>query len=323
MHLSHIFINRQLQHRNIFRATDESFFRISSYICTMKTITVTDLKQPELDVYARLTEAQLRNRLEPEKGIFIAESLKVVRIALQQGLQPLSFLAEQKYIDEQIAPLFEIHNSKFNIETVPVFTGSRQLLAQLTGYELSRGILCAMRRPQLPTVEEVCRGKRRIAVMDGIVNSTNTGAVFRAATALGIDGLLLTPTCCDPLNRRSVRVSMGTVFQMPWSYIGESREVRGELREVRGQMNYISTLKMLGFKTVALALSDNAVSIDDPTLCREERLAIVMGTEGDGLSKAVIDACDYVAKIPMQRGVDSLNVAAAAAVAFWQLRTED
>lgn len=279
----------------------------------MNIITVTDLNRPELDVYARLTEAQLRNKLEPEKGIFIAESLKVVRVALEKGLRPLSFLAEQKYIDEQLAPLFKKQYSGFNIENIPVYTGERNMLAQLTGYELSRGFLCAMRRPQLPTVEEICAGKRRIAVMDSIVNSTNTGAIFRAATALGIEGLLLTPTCCDPLNRRSVRVSMGTVFQMPWSYIGESREVTR-------QMNYIYVLQELGFKTVALALSDKAVSIDSPTLQNIGKMAIVMGTEGDGLPKSVIDACDYVAKIPMQRGVDSLNVAAAAAVAFWQLR---
>lgn len=288
----------------------------------MKIINITDLNQPELDVYTRLTEAQLRNRLEPEKGIFIAESLKVVRIALEYGLEPLSFLAERKYIDEQLEPLFKIHNSKFKIDTVPVYTGEREVLAQLTGYELTRGFLCAMRRPELPSAEEVCRGKSRIAVLDSVVNSTNTGAIFRASTALGIEGLLLTPTCCDPLNRRSVRVSMGTVFQMPWSYIGESIKALGEvIGELKGQMNYISILKDMGFKTVALALSDKAVSIDDPALNSEERLAIVMGTEGDGLSAETIEACDYVAKIPMQRGVDSLNVAAAASIAFWQLRT--
>ena len=280
----------------------------------MKIINITDLNQPELDVYARLTESQLRNRLEPEKGIFIAESLKVVRIALAAGLKPLSFLAERKYIDEQITSLIGDDNA------TPIYTGEREVLAQLTGYELTRGFLCAMRRPQLPTVEEVCRGKRRIAVMDSVVNSTNTGAIFRASTALGIEGLLLTPTCCDPLNRRSVRVSMGTVFQMPWTFIGELKGVKGELKGVKGQMSYISTLKELGFTTVALALSDKAVSIDSPTLQCIDRMAIVMGTEGDGLSKEVIEACDYVAMIPMQRGVDSLNVAAAAAVAFWQLR---
>ena len=283
----------------------------------MNIITITDLERPELDVYARLTEAQLRNRLEPEKGVFIAESLKVVRIALENGFRPLSFLAERKYVDEQIAPLFV----RFGLDDgTPVYTGQREVLARLTGYELSRGFLCAMRRPKLPTAEEVCAGRRRIAVLDSVVNSTNTGAIFRAATALGIEALLLTPTCCDPLNRRSVRVSMGTVFQMPWSYIGELREVRGELREVKGQMNYISVIKQLGFTTVALALSDNSVSIDDPVLQGIDRMAIVMGTEGDGLSNEVIAACDYTAKIPMQRGVDSLNVAAAASVAFWQLR---
>ncbi|MBQ6237975.1 MAG: RNA methyltransferase [Bacteroidales bacterium] len=304
----------------------------------MNIITINDLERPELDVYARLTEAQLRNRLEPDKGIFIAESLKVVRIALENGLRPLSFLAEQKYIDEQIAPLF----ARFGLDDgTPVYTGQREVLARLTGYELTRGFLCAMHRPQLPSAEELCRGRRRIAVMDSVVNSTNTGAIFRAATALGIEALLLTPTCCDPLNRRSVRVSMGTVFQMPWSYIGklrevrgklrevrgelrevrgELREVRGELREVKGQMNYISAIKGFGFTTVALALSDKSVSIDDPVLQGIDRMAIVMGTEGDGLSTEVIAACDYTAKIPMQRGVDSLNVAAAASVAFWQLR---
>lgn len=290
----------------------------------MNIITITDLERPELDVYARLTEAQLRNRLEPEKGVFIAESLKVVRIALENGFLPLSFLAERKYVDEQIAPLFV----RFGLDDgTPVYTGQREVLARLTGYELSRGFLCAMRRPQLPTAEEVCAGRRRIAVLDSVVNSTNTGAIFRAATALGIEALLLTPTCCDPLNRRSVRVSMGTVFQMPWSYVGvikevggELREVRGELREVKGQMNYISVIKQLSFTTVALALSDKSVSIDDPVLQGIDRMAIVMGTEGDGLSPEVIAACDYTAKIPMQRGVDSLNVAAAASVAFWQLR---
>ena len=297
----------------------------------MNIININDLERPELDVYARLTEAQLRNRLEPDKGIFIAESLKVVRIALENGLRPLSFLAEQKYVDEQIAPLF----ARFGLDDgTPVYTGQREVLARLTGYELTRGFLCAMHRPQLPSAEELCRGRRRIAVLDSVANSTNTGAIFRAATALGIEALLLTPTCCDPLNRRSVRVSMGTVFQMPWNYIGELkvvrgelreargelREVRGKLREVKGQMNYISAIKGFGFTTVALALSDKSVSIDDPVLQGIDRMAIVMGTEGDGLSPEVIAACDYTAKIPMQRGVDSLNVAAAASVAFWQLR---
>jgi tRNA G18 (ribose-2'-O)-methylase SpoU len=282
----------------------------------MNIITITDLNHPELDVYARLTEAQLRNRLEPEKGVFIAESLKVVRIALENGIRPLSFLAEQKYVVEQIAPLF----ARFGLDDgTPVYTGQREVLAQLTGYELSRGFLCAMRRPQLPTAEEVCAGRRRIAVLDSVVNSTNTGAIFRAATALGIEALLLTPTCCDPLNRRSVRVSMGTVFQMPWTFLNGKRKTESG-KQGTEYLDYIDTLKGLGFTTVALALTDKSVSIDDPALQGIDRMAIIMGTEGDGLPSEVIAACDYTAKIPMQRGVDSLNVAAAASVAFWQLR---
>ena len=282
----------------------------------MNIITITDLNHPELDVYARLTEAQLRNRLEPEKGVFIAESLKVVRIALENGIRPLSFLAEQKYVDEQLTPLFERYGLGGDI---PVYTGQREVLAQLTGYELSRGFLCAMRRPQLPTAEEVCAGRCRIAVLDSVVNSTNTGAIFRAATALGIEALLLTPTCCDPLNRRSVRVSMGTVFQMPWTFLNGKRKTESG-KQGTEYLDYISTLKGLGFTTVALALTDKSVSIDDPALQGIDRMAIIMGTEGDGLPSEVIAACDYTAKIPMQRGVDSLNVAAAASVAFWQLR---
>lgn len=270
----------------------------------MKIIHIDTPDLPELDVYARLTEAQLRNRLEPEKGIFIAESLKVVRVALQCGLCPLSFLAEKKYVDTQVSALVE----QYGLGDVPVYCGERETLAHLTGFELSRGFLCAMRRPVLPAVEEVCRDCRRVAVIDSVVNSTNTGAIFRAATALGIEALLLSPTCCDPLNRRSVRVSMGTVFQMPWTYIDD------------WPIGGIAKLHAIGFSTVALALNDKAVSIDDPSLSQHERLAIVMGTEGDGLSAKTIEACDHVAMIPMHRGVDSLNVAAAAAVAFWQLR---
>lgn len=278
-------------------------FVLYRYFCIMKIKEVSTLDLPELDVFARLTESQLRNRLEPEKGIFIAESLKVVRVALQYGLQPVSILTEDKYLDGQILPML----NDAGISDVPIYIGDRNLLSQLTGYELTRGFLCAMRRPTLPSVESVCCGRRRIAIMDSVVNSTNTGAIFRAATALGIEGLLLTPTCCDPLNRRSVRVSMGTVFQIPWTYIDD------------WPLGGIAKLRDMGFATVALALSDRAISIDDPSL-RRDRLAIVMGTEGDGLSSQTIDACDYVAMIPMQRGVDSLNVAAAASVAFWQLR---
>lgn len=258
----------------------------------MNVIHVDSLEMPEVAPYARLTEGQLRNRLHPEEGLFICESEKVIRVALQHGVKPVSFLCEEKFL-EQIEAL----NAN-----VPVYTGKRETLKQLTGYELSRGILCCMHRPMSRGVGEVCEKARRIAVMDSVVNSENTGAIFRAAAALGIDALLLTRTCCDPLNRRACRVSMGTVFQIPWTYLD----------------NY-SQLKEQGFKTVALALTDRSVSIDDPCLKEPNRLAIIMGTEGDGLSDSVLRQCDYVAKIPMQRGVDSLNVAAAASVAFYEL----
>lgn len=260
------------------------------------------MEEPEVAVYAHLTEAQLRNRLEPEKGVFIVESEKVIRVALAAGMKPLSFLSGGKYIDSQVGAMCEEYGVG---EEVPVYTGEREVLAGLTGYELTRGVLCAMQRPRSRSVEEVVRGARRIAVMDSVVNSTNTGAIFRAAAALGIDALLLTRTCCDPLNRRACRVSMGTVFQIPWTWLDHY----GQLRE-------------LGFKTVALALTDRSVSIDDPVLKEHERLAIIMGTEGDGLSDSVLRQCDYVAKIPMHRGVDSLNVAAAASVAFYELLRE-
>lgn len=265
-------------------------------------VEIESLEQEGIEAYSALTESQLRNRLEPEKGIFIAESPKVIRVALEAGCEPLSMLMEHKHIEGQGGELIA------RCPGVPIYTGSRELLAQLTGYELTRGILCAMRRPRPRSVSEVCEGKHRVVVVDNVVNSTNTGAIFRAAAALGIDAVLLSPTCCDPLNRRSVRVSMGTVFQVPWTYI------EGWPKEGMGQLH------ALGFKTAAMALSDNAVSVDDPRLMSEERLAIVMGTEGDGLEAATIAQSDYVVKIPMQNGVDSLNVAAAAAVAFWQLR---
>ena len=265
-------------------------------------IPVTDLSHPGLQSYARLTEAQLRNRLEPEQGIFIAESPKVIRVALDAGYEPVSLLTEEKHIAGQAADIVA------RLASLPVYTGSRDLLASLTGYELTRGVLCAMRRPVLPTVERICSGKRRIVLVDNVVNSTNTGAILRAAAALGIEGILFTPTCCDPLNRRSVRVSMGTVFQIPWTYF-PAWPVPGT-----------EQLHALGFKTVAMALTPDAIPIDTPSLMAEERLVIVMGTEGDGLDSRTIDSCDYKAVIPMQRGVDSLNVAAAAAVAFWQLR---
>ena len=258
-------------------------------------IEITDLSIPELDAYARLTQAQLRNRLEPEKGIFIAESPKVIDLALRAGCTPLSFLMERKHIEGQAADLI----AKCN---VPVYTADRDVLASLTGYELTRGILCALRRPQLPCPGDVLHNARRVAVLCGIVDSTNVGAIFRSAAALGMDAVLVTPECCDPLCRRAVRVSMGTVFQTPWTVIDS-----------------ISTLQSLGFKAAAMALTDKSVSIDDPVLAGEEKLAIVLGNEGNGLPQSVIDACDYTVKIPMKHGVDSLNVAAAGAVAFWQL----
>ena len=265
-------------------------------------IPVTDLSHPGLQPYAHLTEAQLRNRLEPDQGIFIAESPKVIRVALDAGYKPVSLLTEEKHIAGQAADLVA------RLESLPIYTGSRELLASLTGYELTRGVLCAMHRPVLPSVEQICRGKQRIVLVDNVVNSTNTGAILRAAAALGMDGILFTTTCCDPLNRRSVRVSMGTVFQIPWTYIPSWPRSGMEM------------LHAMGFKTVALALTPKAVPIDHPGLVAEERLVLVLGTEGDGLSQQTIDDCDYQAIIPMQRGVDSLNVAAAAAVAFWQLR---
>lgn len=265
----------------------------------MKIIKIDSLEVPEVAVYAHLTEAQLRSRLEPEKGIFIVESEKVIRVALAAGMKPLSFLSENKYIDTQVRAMCEEYG--VGVE-VPVYTGEREVLAGLTGYELTRGVLCAMKRPEARGVAEVIGNVRRVAVMDSVVNSTNTGAIFRAAAALGVDALLLTRTCCDPLNRRACRVSMGTVFQIPWTWL-----------------DHYGQLKDLGFKTVALALTDRSVSIDDPCLKESEKLAIIMGTEGDGLSDSVLRQCDYVAKIPMQRGVDSLNVAAAASVAFWEL----
>ena len=273
----------------------------------MPTITeLTDLSAPELDVFARLTEAQLRNRLEPEKGVFIAESPKVITTAVENGLLPLAFLMERRHVEGDAAALLA------RFPDVPVYTAGRELLAQLTGYTLTRGVLCAMRRPHLPTVEQVCTDARRVAVLEGIVDSTNLGAIFRSAAALGVDAILPTPTCCDPLCRRAVRVSMGTVFQVPWTYIGSTPE------DWPGPG--LDRLRALGFRTAAMALTDDSVSIEDETLMAEPKLAIVLGTEGDGLSAHTIAACDYTVKIPMSHRVDSLNVAAAAALAFWQLR---
>ena len=282
-------------------------------------IEITDFAAPELDVYARLTQAQLRSRLEPEKGIFIAESPKVIARALDAGYQPISFLMERKQIT---GPASEVLARCGN---APVYTADRAMLAQLTGFELTRGVLCAMHRPLLPTVEEVCRNARRVAVLEGIVDSTNIGAIFRSAAALNMDAVLVTPSCCDPLCRRAVRVSMGTVFQVPWTQIGSTAADWPE--------QGMQQLHDLGFKTAAMkmtkmtalllaaamALTDLSVSIDDAALAAEPKLAIVLGTEGDGLAHTTIAACDYTVRIPMSHGVDSLNVAAASAVAFWQL----
>ena len=261
-------------------------------------IEINTLTHPGVDIFSALTETQLRNRLEPEKGVFIAESPKVIDIALNQGFEPLALLCEQRHIEGDAAGIIA------RCGDIPVYTGTRELLNQLTGYTLTRGVLCAMRRPMPRSVEEVCKDANRIAVIDNVVNATNTGAIFRAAAALGIDAILCTPTASDPWNRRSVRVSMGTVFMVPWTWIGTP----------------LSSLHSLGFQTVALALDSRAIPIDSTQLQSVEKMAIVMGTEGDGLPKATIDQCDYVVTIPMQRGVDSLNVAAAASIAFWQLR---
>lgn len=266
---------------------------------------ITDLTAPELDIYARLTQAQLRNRLEPEKGIFIAESPKVIARALDAGYQPLSMLMERKQITGPAAGILS------RCGDAPVYTADREMLAELTGFELTRGVLCAFRRPAPRPVEELCKNARRVAVLEGIVDSTNVGAIFRSAAALNMDAVLINPSCCDPLCRRAVRVSMGTVFQVPWGQLGETPADWPE----KG----MDILHSLGFKTAAMALSDRSVSIDDEQLAKEPKLAIVLGTEGDGLAAGTIASCDYTVKIPMSHGVDSLNVAAASAVAFWQL----
>ena len=269
-------------------------------------VEITSLDQPGLEVYTSLTQAQLRNRLEPEKGVFIAESPKVIQCALDAGLTPVSLLMERRHIQGQARDILA------RCGEIPVYTADRETLASLTGYPLTRGILCAMRRPKLPTVEALCTGARRLAVLEGIVDSTNVGAIFRSAAALGMDGVLLTPSCGDPLYRRAARVSMGTVFQIPWTRIGS--------QPADWPQSGLDKLRSLGFKTAAMALSDTSVSLEDPRLAAEDKLAIVLGTEGDGLAPATIAQCDYTVRIPMSHGVDSLNVAAASAVAFWQLR---
>ena len=273
---------------------------------------ITDFDAPGLDVYARLTEGQLLNRHEPEKGLFIAESPRVIERALDAGYTPVSLLLEQKHVEGQAKEIIR------RCGEIPVFTGDFSLLTKLTGFHLTRGALCAMRRKPLPTPREVCAGAKRIAVLEHVMNPTNVGAIFRSAAALGIDAALLTPACSNPLYRRAIRVSMGAVFQIPWTYLGQE-ETREAVPESLPETD-LALLKDLGFKTAAMALSGRAVPIDDPALALEERLAIILGTEGDGLAASTISACDYIVRIPMSHGTDSLNVAAASAVAFWQLR---
>ena len=265
----------------------------------MNLIEITDFNAPELDVYARLTEAQLLNRFEPKKAMFIAESPKVILRALDAGCVPVSLLVERNHINEEAQQAIDACGD------VPVYTAPLDVLTQLTGFQLTRGMLCAMKRPPLPAVEEILTGTKRIAVLEDIQNPTNVGAIFRSAAALGMDAVVLTSACSDPLYRRSCRVSMGTVFQVPWTYLDE---------------NWVEKLQSLGFKTAAMALDKRAISIEDPRLQAEEKLAVVLGSEGDGLAASTIASCDYTVMIPMHHGVDSLNVAAASAVAFWQLR---
>lgn len=263
-----------------------------------KITEITDFLNPELDVYARLTEVQLLNREFPEKGLFIAESPKVIERALDAGYEPVSCLIEKRHIDGEGRPILE------RMKDVPVFCAEFDVLTQLTGFKLTRGMLCAMKRKPLIDVKEICRDKSRIVILDKVMNPTNVGAIIRSAAALGMDAVVLTPGCSDPLYRRAARVSMGTVFQIDWTFLNEDS---------------LDEIKSLGFKTVAMALKDNSVSINDERLMKEEKLAIIMGTEGDGLSDKTISECDYTVKIPMYHGVDSLNVAAASAVAFYQL----
>lgn len=272
-------------------------------------VEITSLEQKGIEPYATLTEAQLRNRLEPEKGIFIAESPKVIRVALQAGYEPLSLLCERRHIEGDARDIIERAQQMWQEagrqgEDFPVYTGSREMLEQLTGYTLTRGVLCAMRRPRARNIKEVLEGARRVVIVDGVVDSPNVGSIFRSAAALGIDAVLVTQTSCDPLNRRAVRVSMGSVFLVPWT------RLEGDITEVMHEH---------GFKTLAMALRHDSVLLDDPCLKEEPRLAILMGNEGDGLPTETITSCDYVVKIPMRHTVDSLNVAACSAVAFWEL----
>ena len=293
----------------------------------MKEIEITSLECQELEAYSTLTEAQLRNRLEPAKGLFIAESPKVIGVALDAGFEPVSLLCERKHIEGDARGIIERCPAD-----MPVYTGSRELLAQLTGYTLTRGVLCAMRRPKAFPPEEICRDAHRIVVLHGVCDTTNVGAIFRSAAALGIDAVLMTRDSCDPLNRRAVRVSMGSVFLVPWTWLedpprpslkgrenSQPQKTESSLPLREGWGGSVRRLKMMGFTTAAMALRHDNISIDDPKLKATDRLALIMGTEGDGLPEAVINASDYVVKIPMHHGVDSLNVGNAAAIAFWEL----
>lgn len=273
---------------------------------TSNIIEITDFQAPELDVYARLSENQLLNRCEPEKGMFIAESPRVIERALDAGYRPVSCLVEKRHIEGEAK---EIIRRCGEIGNVPVYTAEFDVLTQLTGFKLTRGMLCAMRRPPLPEVRQICEGSRRIAILENVVNPTNVGAIFRSAAALGIDAVLLTYDSSDPLYRRAVRVSMGTVFQIPWTFFEKDAWPEKGIR----------LLRELGFRTAAMALRDDSVSIGNPQLLAEEKLAVILGAEGDGLAFSTIADCDYTVRIPMSRGVDSLNVAAASAVAFWEL----
>ena len=272
-------------------------------------IQIDDITRPELDVYARLTDSALRARWEGEHGLMIAESPKVIACALDAGCEPISLLMERRHIDGTAADIIR------RCGDIPLYTAGREVLSSLTGYALTRGVLCAMRRPTERRAEDICAGIRRAVVLEGITDVTNVGAVFRSAAALGVEAVLLTPTCCDPLSRRGIRVSMGTVFQVPWARLGE--------RTADWPRVGMERLRQMGFRTAALALREDALTIDDPRLRREERLAVLLGTEGDGLARSTVADCDYTVRIPMYNGVDSLNVAAAGAVAFWALRPED
>lgn len=263
-----------------------------------RIIKITDFEAPELDIYARLSETQLAHFYEPEAGLFIAESPKVIERALNAGYEPVSMLVEEKHIKTQAEEIINLCSD------IPVFTAEFDILTRLTGFQLTRGALCVMRRKSLPAVEDICKNATRIAVLENVVNPTNVGAIFRSAAALGMDAVLLTKGCSDPLYRRCARVSMGTVFQIPWTFCDSTP---------------VTKLKTMGFKTAAMALSDNSVNVNDKNLMSEEKLAVILGTEGEGLAEDTIESCDYTVCIPMSHGVDSLNVAAASAVAFWQL----